>query len=198
MRFLYWTASGRPKRTTSKKPIAKVRPICTRLNPCIALSCTLALTATSLFASGVPKPLKSRFVIGDPVWRELPIRDDFQSQYDKCWQTAVNAVLENNFDVAEMDKESGYLRTAWNEDAVALNGNWAYKIQVSLKMVYVPADPRANPPTTATVQKVRIQVAGELSDVDIRRGRLIAAFHGYDQVLLQSLFEGLEGKLGAR
>jgi hypothetical protein len=175
-----------------------MRPICTSIKRCIALTCTLALTAGSFFAAGVPKPLKSRFVIGDPVWRELPIRDDFQSQYDKCWQTAVNTILENNFDVATMDKESGYLRTTWNEGVVALNGNWAYKVQVSLKMVYVPADPRANPPTTAMVQKVRIQVAGELSDVDTRRGKLTAAFRGYDQVLLQNLFQDLEGKLGAR
>lgn len=175
-----------------------MRPICTSIKRCIALSCTLALAASSFFAASVPKPLKSRFVIGDPVWRELPIRDDFQSQYDKCWQTAVNTVLENNFDVATMDKESGYLRTTWNEGVVALNGNWAYKVQVSLKMVYVPADPRANPPTTATVQKVRIQVAGELSDVDMRRGKIAAAFRGYDQVLLQNLFQDLEGKLGAR
>ncbi len=168
------------------------------INRCLAVICALTLVATTFSAAGLPKPLKSRFVVGDPVWRELPIRDDFQSQYDKCWQTAVNTVLENNFDVATMDKESGYLRTTWNEGVVALNGNWAYKVQVSLKMVYVPADPRANPPTAAVVQKVRIQVAGELSDVDVRRRKVVAAFRGYDQVLLQNLFQDLQGKLGAR
>lgn len=165
---------------------------------CIALSCTLALTTASISASGVPKPLRSRFVIGDPVWRELPVRDDLQNKYDQCWQTAINTILENNFNVATMDKDSGYLLTTWNERAVALNGNWAYKVQVSLKMVYVPADPTASPPTGATIQKVRIQVAGELSDVDVRRGKIAAAFHGYDQVLLQNLLQDLEGKLGVR
>lgn len=169
-----------------------------RIQRSIALSCALALTTTSIPASGIPKPLRSRFVIGDPVWRELPIRDDFQSQYEKCWQTAVDTILENHFDIATMDKEAGYLRTTWTEGAIALNGNWAYKVQVSLKMVYVPADPRANPPIGAMVQKVRIQVAGELSDVDVRHGKIAAAFRGYDQVLLQNLFEDLEGQLGAR
>jgi YD repeat-containing protein len=48
-----------------------------------------------LFA-GVPDPVKSRFVGGDPVWREIPIRDDLQGQYEKCWQTAINAILESN------------------------------------------------------------------------------------------------------
>ena len=38
----------------------------------------LALTAVFL-AAEVPKSLKSRFVIGDPVWRELPVRDDLQT-----------------------------------------------------------------------------------------------------------------------
>jgi hypothetical protein len=97
-----------------------------------------------------------------------------------------------------MDKESGYLRTTWNEGVVALNGNSAYKVQVSLKMVYVPGDSRANPPTAPVVQKVRIQVAGEIVDVNPRRGKLEAAYRGYDQVLLQNLFQDLQGKLGSR
>jgi hypothetical protein len=162
----------------------------------MALGCVLALAAGNIFSASLPKPLKSRFVIGDPAWRELPVREDFQGQYDKCWQTAVNTILENNFDVATMDKESGYLRTTWNEGVVALNGNWAYKVQVSLKVVYTPGDNKAN--LAPVVQKVRIQVAGELTDVDVRRRRVAAAFRGYDQVLLQNLVQDLQGKLGSR
>ena len=165
---------------------------------CLAVSCVVALAAGSIFAGGIPKPLRTRFVVGDPVWRELPIRSDFQSKYDKTWQTAVNTILENNFDVATMDKESGYLRTTWNEGVVTLNGNWAYKVQVSLKLVYTPGDSRANPPMLPVVEKVRVQVAGELTEVDMRRRRVAAAFRGYDQVLLQNLFQDLQGKLGAR
>lgn len=165
---------------------------------CLAVTCVLALTAGSVFAGGIPKPLRTRFVVGDPVWRELPIRKEFQNHYEKSWQTAVNTVLENNFDIATMDKESGYLRTTWNEGVVTLNGNWAYKVQVSLKLVYTPGDSRANPPVAPVVEKVRVQVAGELTEVDMRRRRVAASFRGYDQVLLQNLFQDLEGKLGAR
>src|SRR4051812_13875384 len=71
---------------------------------CATLS---VLFSASVFAN-VPDPVKSRFVVGDAVWREIPIRDDLQGQYDKCWQTAINAILESNFAVATMDKESGY------------------------------------------------------------------------------------------
>ena len=148
---------------------------------CLAFSCVFALTAASTLAGGIPKPLKSRFVIGDPVWRELPIRADFQNQYDKSWQTAVNTVLENNFDVATMDKESGYLRTTWNEGVVALNGNWAYKVQVSLKMVYTPGDSRANPPSPPVVAKDSCPSGGELPRmVHAPPRKLAAAFRGYD------------------
>src|ERR1022692_479559 len=94
---------------------------------CIALGCALTIAAYSLFAADIPKPLKSRFVVGDPVWRELLIRDDLKTQYEKCWQTAVTTLLENNFDVATMDKDSGYIRTTENTNVVVLNGDWVYK-----------------------------------------------------------------------
>jgi hypothetical protein len=48
------------------------------------------------------------------------------------------------------------------------------------------------------VEKIRVQVAGELTEVDMRRRKVAAAFRGYDQVLLQNLFQDLQGKLGAR
>ena|ERR1022692_2064907 len=44
----------------------------------------VAFGSLSLNASDVPGPLKSRFIIGDPVWKEIPIRDDLQIQYEKC------------------------------------------------------------------------------------------------------------------
>src|SRR6202790_4096779 len=147
---------------------------------CIRMGCALVLICGSLWAASVPKPIKSRFVVGDPIWRELPVREDLQYQYDSCWQTAVNSILENNFDVATMDKDSGYLRTTWNEGIVRLKGDWVYKIQISVKLVSVPGDARLNPRPGATVQKVRVQVAGEVSYVN--KGRVLDSFRGYDQV----------------
>jgi hypothetical protein len=161
---------------------------------CIALGCVVA--ACSLFAADIPKPLKSRFVVGDPVWRELPIREDLQAQYEKCWQTAVSTILENHFDIATMDKDSGYVRTTDNEGVVVLNGNWVYKVQVSVKFVYTPADTNAKPPVSANVQKIRLQVAGEIAQTN--RGTLKSYFRGYDQVVLQNLFQDLQAKLGPR
>lgn len=95
-----------------------------------------------------------------------------------------------------MDKESGYIRTTWNEGVVILGGNWTYKVQISVKTVKVVGDPKANPPAPDMVQKVRVQVAGEIAES--YRGKLIAFFRGYDQVLLQNLFQDLQAKLGSR
>jgi hypothetical protein len=160
------------------------------------LASMLLISASILHAADVPGPLKARFVTGDPVWRELPVREELQNQYDKCWQTAINTILENNFDIATMDKESGYIRTTWNEGVVVLGGNWGYKVQISIKMLRLPLDPKASPSPNDPIQKVRVQVTGELAEV--KRTRLKAFFRGYDQVLLQNLFQDLQSKLGTR
>lgn len=91
-----------------------------------------------------------------------------------------------------MDKDSGYIRTTWNEGLVRLTGDWVYKIQISVKLVSELGESKANP---VTMQKVRVQVAGEISQVN--KGKLIESFRGYDQVLLQNLFQDLQAKLGA-
>jgi CYTH domain-containing protein len=151
-----------------------------------------ALLSAPLFA-GVPDPVKSRFVVGDAVWREIPIRDDLMGQYDKCWQTAINAILESNFAIATMDKESGYVRTTENSGVVTLKGDWVYSVQVSIKFTYIP--PAASG-QQATVQKIRIQASGHLAKIS--KGRLKEAFQGYDSVVLQNVFQDLQAKLGPR
>jgi hypothetical protein len=163
----------------------------------IAISVTLLVAVCVLFAADIPKPLKTRFVVGDPVWREVPVRADLQNQYDKCWQTVLDTILDNHFDLATTDKENGYIRTTENEGVVVLGGTWAYKVQISVKFTTVPGDSKANPPTLPTVEKLRIQVAGEIADTS-RYGSLKAYFRGYDQVLLQNLFQDLQAKLGSR
>ena len=162
-----------------------------------ALVLTSSTASAQLFSSSgkVPKVLAERFVTGEPVWRELPVRADFQKNYDKVWQTAVNTILEHNFDIATMDKDSGYFRTLPNAKIVNMKTNWNYKLQISVKLVSTAGDPRANPPVPATVEKVRLQVSGEVTNVDAR-GVVRADFLGYDQVVLQSLFQDLQAKLG--
>ena len=161
----------------------------------LAVAMAALVLSSAVSANRVPKVLEARFVTGEPVWRELPVRPDFQKNYEKVWQTVVNTALEHNFDIATMDKDSGYFRTLPNSKIVSMQTNWNYKVQISIKLVSTPADPKANPPVPEGVEKVRLQVAGEVTNVDAR-GVMRADFLGYDQVLLQSLFQDLQAKLG--
>lgn len=156
----------------------------------IVLVAILMLGATSLHGMSVPKPLKTRLVIGDPVWRELPVRPDLQKEYDRVWQTALNALLEHNYDIATMEKSSGYLRTTWNERVVTLKDNWVYKLQITIKLVTSPTDP-------TTTEKIRLQVTGDVTNLNSRTGAVKAYFRGYDQVVLQNLMQDLQAKLGS-
>jgi len=148
------------------------------------------LGAATVYAQSIPKPLKTRLVVGDPIWRELPVRPDIQKDYDRVWQTALNALLEHNYDIATMEKSSGYLRTTWNERVVTLTDNWFYKLQITIKLVTSPAD-------STTVEKVRLQVTGDVTNVNSKSGAVKAYFRGYDQVVLQNLMQDLQAKLGA-
>jgi hypothetical protein len=156
----------------------------------------MTMAVSSLFASDVPKALKSRFVTGDPVWREIPVRDELRNQYEKCWQTAVATILENNFDIATMDKDSGYARTTWNEGVVTLGGSWSYRVQISVKFVFLPTDSKSPTDATPGIDKIRVQAAGEIGES--KNGTVRNYFRGYDQVALENLLQDLQAKLGVR
>ena len=140
--------------------------------------------------AGIPKPLKARFVLGEPVWRELPVRDDLQNQYDKVWQTLLNTILEHNYDIATMEKSSGYFRTNWNERVVVLTGNWYYKLQITVKLI-MPSD------DLSKVEKIRLQVTGDITNLD-KHGMVKASFRGYDQIILENLIQDIQAKIGLR
>jgi uncharacterized lipoprotein len=154
------------------------------------LMAVMMLGAASLHAQSIPKPLKTRLVVGDPIWRELPVRTDLQKDYDRVWQTALNALLEHNYDIATMEKSSGYLRTTWNERVVTLKDNWVYKLQITVKLVTSPTD-------STTVEKIRLQVTGDVTNLNSKTGVVKAYIRGDDQIVLQNLMQDLQAKLGA-
>jgi hypothetical protein len=161
-----------------------------RILAVMAIVCMIIPINCISAGGNVPKALKSRFIVSDPVWKELPVRDNLKGSYDKVWQTVVNSILENNFDIATMDRESGYVRTSWNEGVISLGGNWYYKVQISAKFVY-----DENASGGKTIQKVRVQVAGELTK-SAPRGGISEYMKGYDTVILQNLMQDLQAKLG--
>ena len=54
----------------------------------------------------------SSFVRGSTGWKVIEVREGLNTDCDKAWQTTVDTVARN-WDIEMMDKESGYLRTAW-------------------------------------------------------------------------------------
>jgi hypothetical protein len=156
---------------------------------CAVAAIALLLVASSVGYAGIPDPVKNRFKVGDPQWREFPVRENLKENYDKLWQTVVNAILENNFDIATMEKESGYIRTTMNEGIVKLKNNWYYKIQVSVKLVVDDSGGKKS------VSKIRLQVAGDLVRVD-NKNRIKDYYRGYDEVVLDTLLQDLKSKLG--
>jgi hypothetical protein len=160
--------------------------ICKRVAVLVAVATLVTATA---FAQSIPKQLKTRLVIGDPIWRELPVRPEIQKEYDRVWQTALNTLLEHNYDIATMEKASGYLRTTQNKTVVMLKDNWHYTVQISVKLVTSTND-------ATRVEKLRLQVTGDVTNTDGKTGAMKAFFRGHDQIVLQNLVQDLQAKLG--
>jgi hypothetical protein len=68
----------------------------------------VALTLCVGCASSSP----SSFVRSNPSWKVIEVREGLNNDCEKAWQTTVDTVARN-WDIEMMDKESGYLRTAW-------------------------------------------------------------------------------------
>jgi opacity protein-like surface antigen len=54
----------------------------------------------------------SSFVKSSSGWKVIEVREGLNNDCNKAWQTTVDTIARN-WDIEMMDKESGYLRTAW-------------------------------------------------------------------------------------
>ena len=52
------------------------------------------------------------FVRSAPGWKTIELRSGLTTDYDQAWRTTVDTVARN-WDIEILDKDSGYLRTAW-------------------------------------------------------------------------------------
>lgn len=145
------------------------------------------LLAASVSVAGVPSTIKDRFVLGDPVWKELPIEAGLASDYETCWKKLVDIVVDKGYDVGFMDKESGYLRTNPNSGIVRLKRSWVYEIKVVVKFVMQDAALREG---KKVIEKIRIQVQGHV--FRLNDGVLDESYSGYDKIVLQDFFNDLQ------
>ena len=69
----------------------------------------LLVTTTLVFAGCAP----STFIKGRPGgWKTIELNESLASEYALAWQKTVDTIARD-YDIELLDKDSGYLRTAW-------------------------------------------------------------------------------------
>jgi len=142
---------------------------------------------SSVMAGGVPTAVKDRFILGEPVWKELDVREELGQNYDVCWKKLVDIVIDKGFEVGFMEKESGYVRTNPNVGIVRLKSNWVYEVKVVVKLILDDEQLKSG---KRVVDKMRLQVLGTVNQ--ITKGVLKQSYSGYDRIVLQDLFNDLQ------
>lgn len=99
------------------------------------ITLTFVLLSANMVNAGIPTVVKDRFVLGDPVWKEMAIREDLAPDYEMCWKRFVDIMVDKGYEIGFMEKESGYLRTNANSGLVRLKSNWIYEVKVIGKLV---------------------------------------------------------------
>ena len=145
------------------------------------------------YARGVPSSVQSRFILGDPVWKEIVVRDELIQNYEGVWKHLVEILIDNNFEIGYMEKDSGYVRTNENAGIVILKKYWTYDIKVVAKIVL---DGSALKDGNKIITKIRIQVMGHVYKQV--KGTLRESYSGYDKIVLQDLFNDLQLVFGNR
>jgi hypothetical protein len=153
----------------------------------------LVLAGVHTALAGVPDVVKQRFVIGDPVWKEMIVRDDIATDYSKCWNKLTDIIVDKGYELAYTDKDSGYVRTNPNSGLVHLKSNWIYEVKIIAKFVVNDTSDQPKDASSGgkkVIEKLRVQVQGRLyRQVN---GNLVESYSGYDQLVLQDIFNDLQ------
>ena len=157
--------------------------------PVLFVLCILVVAGAAF--GKVPQPVQDRFVIGEPVWKEIDVREELGSNYTRCWQKLVDIVTDKGFEIGFMEEPSGYIRTNSNAGIVRLKGAWVYEIKFVVKLVLKDESLETD---SKSVDKIRLQVLGNLAKV--KKGVIKESYSGYDRIVLQDLFNDLQQVFG--
>ena len=70
------------------------------------------LAFVSFLALVLPGCAPRTFVRSAPGWKTIEFHEGLVNNYDEAWQKTVDTIARN-WDIEILDKDSGYLRTAW-------------------------------------------------------------------------------------
>ncbi|MCK4814589.1 hypothetical protein KA005_02370 [bacterium] len=141
----------------------------------IAMCGFMALVAVVFLGGCAP----NSFVRSSPGWKVIELRDDLKGDYAKTWQITVDSIARN-WDIEIMDKDSGYLRTAW---AYGISGGAYNRYRGRLTIKY---------PNGPTSDKLELKTDAQWAE-NVYYGWWI---NGYDTNFNRDVYGTLSGRLG--
>jgi hypothetical protein len=119
----------------------------------------------------------SSFIKGEGGWASVLISD--RVSYALAWED-VTSILTQKFEIDMISKESGYIRTKWKTNWVAVPGGRPqkdYRVRVTIKM-------------SETRKKIEVNAEAEKKNGDFW-------IQGYDSQLLETMKKDIAGIVGS-
>lgn len=121
------------------------------------------------------------FVRSAPGWKTIEFRPGLVNNYDEAWQKTVDTVARS-WDIEVLDKDSGYLRTAW---VYGISGGpqLRYRGRITVKF-----------PEIMKPEKTEVKTSAEWW----QSGNAYAPYwvKGFDSSFQRDVFTELSGRLG--
>ena len=112
-------------------------------------------------------------------WKVIELNDAVKGNFDAAWQKTVDTIARD-YDIEMLDKDSGYLRTAW---LYGISGGVYNRYRGRLTVKY----PEVNNP-----EKIEVKTdAAWLVDVSYGRWEM-----GWDRDFQRDVYTALSGRLG--
>jgi len=149
-----------------------------KLTTSISTPSVLLIACLAFFSSGcAPKT----FVRSAPGWKMIELNDALVNNYDEAWQKSVDTIARN-WDIEILDKDSGYLRTAW---VYGISGGPQLRYRGRITLKY---------PEIKTPTKTEVKTAAEWW----ASGNLYAPVwvQGFDSAFQRDVYSELGGRLG--
>ena len=121
------------------------------------------------------------FVRSAPGWKTIELRPGLVNNYDDAWQKTVDSIARS-WDIEILDKDSGYLRTAWVY-GISDGPQIKYRGRITVKY-----------PEIKMPEKVEVKTSAEWW----ARGSLYAPIwvKGFDSSFQRDVFSDMSGRLG--
>ena len=140
------------------------------------LMVVVGLSLTAIMTGCAP----STFVRSPSGWKAIELREDLTANYGEAWQVVVDTIAKDH-DIELLDKNSGYLRTAWQ---MGIQGGPAqgYRGRLVIKFANI-----------SKPDKVELKTDAEwFENVPFRGPTWV---QGYDSAFQRDVYTALAGRL---